>query len=620
MSFPFNTFHTQPKGSADFMASIFFYLLWLNSIISCKLPLTKSFPLILTYFSFRNNRNFVVDKLAVFRYNRVKSEYECQEEHPMKRFLNIILFLSISVILLFAQLSIADEIFTDDFNRVDGEVGNGWEVVKDEGVEVRIQDNEILISGTQQKGWFGSGIRRKVKNLRSIKFDFRADDVFRFIVRVTDSRTKAYLHFITRVRSDRQFNYINSPDGRWVDEIPIGGENPADGTYTTLEFSRNVDGTFKLQHEDQILVERLGNYNLQTVDSVFIYACGGGRGEIGSAHIDNVRIEDAPLPDKFKGSKESPQIPAVPDMKSRIAEYEKALEVNPDDVPLRQLLADAYRELGRLDKTILHLDKTVDLHPMSFTLHRDLSNAYRDDGQLEMAILEMEAAIMAESQLELHVQLAQLYMLDNQPVRAIAEQLKLIDWQPDRLEHRLTLRDYYKQLAKKVTKEIGFIQDTRWTTIGPFDNTDGVGFDAVYPPENEIDLKATYNGKAGEVKWRKHDDGTADALLDFTKTAYPKENGVVYALTHFYAPDERAVQLRLGSDDGVKVWLNGALIWSNDVIRNVKADDDIVPVNLKSGRNQLLVKITQISDGWGLMFRMTAAEGKPLEGISYEPQ
>ncbi|MBC8456822.1 MAG: tetratricopeptide repeat protein [Deltaproteobacteria bacterium] len=533
----------------------------------------------------------------------------------MRRFFNIILFLSIMVILLSTQLSIAEEIFTDDFNRADGEVGNGWEVVKDEGVEVRIQNNEVLIGGTQQKGWFGSGIRRKVKNFRSVKFNFRADDVFRFIVRVTDSRTKAYLHFITRVRSNRQFNYINSPDGRWVDEIPIGGENPADGTYTTIELLRNPDGTFQFRHEEQILVERLGNYNLQAVDTVFIYACGGSREETGSAHIDNVRIGDAPLPDWLSEHKETP----TPNLKARIAEYEKALEKNPDDVPLRQLLAEAYREAGELDKAVLHLDKAVELHPMSFTLHRDLANAYRDAGQIEMAIIEMEAAIIAESQLELHEQLAKLYMLDNRPIRAIAEQLRIIDWQPDRLEHRLTLRDYYRQLAEKVTEEIGFIRDTRWWTIGPFDNTDGAGFDAVYPPENEVDLKATYKGKAEDVKWRKHDDGTADELLDFTKTMQPNKNAVVYVSTHFYASDEQEAQLRLGSNDGVKVWLNGALIWSNDVIRDVKADDDIVSVNLLSGKNQLLVKVMQVSGGWGLMLRMTAAEGKPLKWISDEP-
>ncbi|HJT76837.1 MAG TPA: hypothetical protein VJ739_06505, partial [Gemmataceae bacterium] len=42
----------------------------------------------------------------------------------------------------------------------------------------------------------------------------------------------------------------------------------------------------------------------------------------------------------------------------------------------------------------------------------------------------------------------------------------------------------------------------KWYYIGPFDNTDNEGFDAVYPPEREIDLKKTYTGKGGAtVAW-----------------------------------------------------------------------------------------------------------------------
>src|SRR5213593_4590381 len=38
-----------------------------------------------------------------------------------------------------------------------------------------------------------------------------------------------------------------------------------------------------------------------------------------------------------------------------------------------------------------------------------------------------------------------------------------------------------------------------WHYIGPFDNAGGAGFDAVYPPEKEVDLKKTYPGKDGQT-------------------------------------------------------------------------------------------------------------------------
>src|SRR5262249_44839944 len=43
----------------------------------------------------------------------------------------------------------------------------------------------------------------------------------------------------------------------------------------------------------------------------------------------------------------------------------------------------------------------------------------------------------------------------------------------------------------------------KWYVCGPFDNSGQRGFDAVYPPEQKIDLAAKYPGKNGvEVAWR----------------------------------------------------------------------------------------------------------------------
>src|SRR5262245_13963689 len=45
--------------------------------------------------------------------------------------------------------------------------------------------------------------------------------------------------------------------------------------------------------------------------------------------------------------------------------------------------------------------------------------------------------------------------------------------------------------------------DGTWHIIGPFDNTEGTGFDTAYPPEKEIDLARKYTGKGGAtVAWR----------------------------------------------------------------------------------------------------------------------
>ena len=69
--------------------------------------------------------------------------------------------------------------------------------------------------------------------------------------------------------------------------------------------------------------------------------------------------------------------------------------------------------------------------------------------------------------------------------------------------------------------------------------------------------------------------------------------GPVYAAAVITAPAATTRMLYLGSDYGVLVWLNDRLVHRNLVERGVTADDDRVEVNLKKGRNLLLLKIDQ---------------------------
>ena len=58
----------------------------------------------------------------------------------------------------------------------------------------------------------------------------------------------------------------------------------------------------------------------------------------------------------------------------------------------------------------------------------------------------------------------------------------------------------------------------------------------------------------------------------------------------------------VGSDDAVKVWLNGAVVHINNVDRGTTGVQDQFRVNLKAGNNLLLVKVCENSGEWGLFF------------------
>lgn len=77
------------------------------------------------------------------------------------------------------------------------------------------------------------------------------------------------------------------------------------------------------------------------------------------------------------------------------------------------------------------------------------------------------------------------------------------------------------------------------------------------------------------------------------------------------------VPMRIGSDDGIKVWLNGELVHSNNVMRTSDGLQDEFLVNLKAGGNLLVVKIFQCTDNWSFSAAINAAF--TAAGKSYLP-
>ena len=58
----------------------------------------------------------------------------------------------------------------------------------------------------------------------------------------------------------------------------------------------------------------------------------------------------------------------------------------------------------------------------------------------------------------------------------------------------------------------------------------------------------------------------------------------------------------VGSDDAVKVWLNGKVVHINNVDRRTTGIQDLFRVHLKAGNNLLLVKVSDHLWNWGMFF------------------
>lgn len=73
-----------------------------------------------------------------------------------------------------------------------------------------------------------------------------------------------------------------------------------------------------------------------------------------------------------------------------------------------------------------------------------------------------------------------------------------------------------------------------------------------------------------------------DGIIDLVKTYGATEYVVAYARAEVEMPVAKKALPGIGSDDGVKIWLNGALVHENWIDRPVREDDDLVKVEFKN--------------------------------------
>lgn len=126
-----------------------------------------------------------------------------------------------------------------------------------------------------------------------------------------------------------------------------------------------------------------------------------------------------------------------------------------------------------------------------------------------------------------------------------------------------------------------------------------IGGEANVQPEEGQVVKLT----GGELKWR---PAKSKDIVDLRKMfeGGRVEDALAYAYTRIHRKDAGKVYLTLGSDDGVKVWLNGKLVHRVARLRAVNLDEDRLELDMNAGENSLLLKIQQGKGGWGFAVRM----------------
>ncbi len=171
------------------------------------------------------------------------------------------------------------------------------------------------------------------------------------------------------------------------------------------------------------------------------------------------------------------------------------------------------------------------------------------------------------------------------------------------------VNDRISALRERLSAFEGLITD--WFVSGPYMEAGRTGsdlFDVVFPPETS---------ERKDVRWTPQPanrDPQRAWMIDLTASV-GGDHRVAYLLTQLYSPTAQKAQLEVGSDDGIKVWLNGAVVHANNVARGCQRGDDRVDVELRKGWNELLLKVNNLGGGWGACVRVAGPDRKPLKDV-----
>jgi hypothetical protein len=178
----------------------------------------------------------------------------------------------------------------------------------------------------------------------------------------------------------------------------------------------------------------------------------------------------------------------------------------------------------------------------------------------------------------------------------------------------------YRKLETREATEARMVQllnpsAARWGTwhmLTPFphDQRRGPKLADAQGPEDELpkmkangpgpDLKREFTGKKGvKAVWRGVGD-IANRAVDFRifedKQLIEDASGYLYGTVE--VEKAMTVDLTMGSDDGLRFWLNGRLLVDKDVLRGLDAEEDKVRLDLQPGVNHVLVKVSQVKGGF----------------------
>ena len=156
---------------------------------------------------------------------------------------------------------------------------------------------------------------------------------------------------------------------------------------------------------------------------------------------------------------------------------------------------------------------------------------------------------------------------------------------------------------------------TRWRLLGAFDNDEGKGFLAKYPPEQAIDVTATSPGMLVPVRWRRIPGVGRLGDIPFEPMMWPNRQAVAYAATFLSVASAQDAVLWVSSAAPLRVFFDGQLALSREALSASDPDNVAVHLHLTPGPHTLLIKSANKGGVWSVAARLTTDDGSVVPGL-----
>ncbi len=193
--------------------------------------------------------------------------------------------------------------------------------------------------------------------------------------------------------------------------------------------------------------------------------------------------------------------------------------------------------------------------------------------------------------------------------RARKAGLKNLEVQANFSRTRVLARSGQFDRVRALYRQTGTPPENLWRISGPYEIRNASIFHHPFPPEKTNALT--------RVTWFTPRDNVYDGYLNLKSSFRQAYWRAAYAVIFLYSPDRKEAQIRVGADDGCKVWFNDELIWQHYNTKSAMLDGDVITVVLNPGYNKLLLKITNTILDWGFYLRVTDAQGNGLSDITF---